>query len=561
MTRSTSAPASRAASTHQPTSLAFHNGFDLLMTLLCAALLCSMAWPLANPDIVAGLHARYGEVLNTTGTDRASQAIWLASNARWLLPAMAVCGWVTLWVARLSLTAWGRASGVTALGLAAYAFVFLPPSDNQLMVLALVFCFGVAPALLAFVLAVQVSDRIDSALPAPLLYPGWVVFTGIGLIWLIDYSARGPVKFQYLALKQYEYLLMAGFVMALASACSAPLAGLLVRVFAAIDPEHGHMAQQPGANKLQRALAFTRRNALPLLFVVWALAVALLSNKRYPATPTELLRLPLYFLGAWVMLRWVSHGHAQRALVMAAIAVMAIAMGHLGLRDMGQVLLLALCLAVVLGVALAARLGAGRMAVLLGLLVTVCAVSFGLSMLVDHGEVVAKLFNASHFAKRLASLATPFAGELDYLSELRWLMASTPSGGHGLGLVPWCGTSGALEISSSCHAAPREIASDYVFAALVASFGAGKAVALTAGVALWLANGVHIRTSQRVDARNLLSWAFACFAVISLVQLTFTALGSLGAVVLTGVSYPLMGNGGAALLCAALMAGLVAKRN
>ena len=82
-------------------------------------------------------------------------------------------------------------------------------------------------------------------------------------------------------------------------------------------------------------------------------------------------------------------------------------------------------------------------------------------------------------------------------------------------------------------------------------------MAITLCLDLWLLSMVRLpSTLNPGDPQRLRLAIFACFVAITLAQLFFTALGSLGQVVLTGITFPFMAFGGASLVASAALVGL-----
>lgn len=542
--------------------------FELLLTFLVVALAAKLAGPLGANGVLAGLDGRYLHETTSANAERGLQAMALGAQLPARLATLALCGWLALRVGRSRVPRLTAQGLIGALWLGLWGTQFAAGSGTPWLAAAGGLCTA---ALFAHWRSQRTGQRhrfLTSAQAVnAIAYPGWVLFTGLGLIWLVDYSARGYPKLRFLALAQFDALFAAYAVLTLMAACGPALAGVLARVFAALDRASlpraatgtgvgaGIGVSSGWRGKLGRLAPL----AIPLLLAAWALFVVLVYGAKRPALTSELLRLPFYLVGGWVLFRWASQGRAARALAGGALATFAVLAGLLGTRDFGQVLLLGLGLAIASGTAVALVLGGQRVGVLAGVLVAVCIVSFGLDLINQHGHWVSK-----HIGERAIALDTPFAGKLDYLSQLRWFAASTPALGHPLTQVPWCGTLpmlARLADGQPCNGVPKEIHSDYVFAALAGVWGSAAALVITAALALWLVSLVRAPAgAQAGDPNGFRRAVFACFVAVTLVQLLFTALGSVGLVVLTGITYPLLAFGGASLLASAGLLGLGMQR-
>ncbi|HLL19177.1 MAG TPA: FtsW/RodA/SpoVE family cell cycle protein, partial [Rubrivivax sp.] len=145
---------------------------------------------------------------------------------------------------------------------------------------------------------------------------------------------------------------------------------------------------------------------------------------------------------------------------------------------------------------------------------------------------------AQRVADRLDSVIDPFSAENDQLARVLWLKEHTPEHGYGLGAVPWCGTLPG----NGCPGVPRQMQSDYTFAAVHAVLGTVGSFVLLAIFLLWLA------------------WLGVCWAVLTIVQTVVTVAGNLGALPLTGVTWPFVSYGLWSLLRNTLILGLVMHR-
>jgi hypothetical protein len=181
---------------------------------------------------------------------------------------------------------------------------------------------------------------------------------------------------------------------------------------------------------------------------------------------------------------------------------------------------------------------------------------------VHHGLIVLGPRVSHTIGRRVAALDASQQVASQFLSELQWFLASTQPDGHGLGTTPWCGDWAWLaDCTQVLHAGiPQQIQSDYVLIALAGVFGPAEALAITALTMAWLVSMMASRTSPTMplvaDVMRLRDSIVAVFAVVTLMQLGITVFGSLGVMPLTGVAFPLVGYGRAALLVTCVFAGM-----
>ena len=548
-----SAPTPRATGEQTPRARLIA---EFVLTAIVTLFLAWLAQPMGELDVVLGLGNRYESALSKAPPARDLFAVHLAENLGTVLALLAGAGWLALRLARspmprLAVLALQASAWLAVLGI---AFTASESAQTQAYMAAAA-CFATG-LVMAYTHAARCKGRPQPPALQPvhaLAYPGWVLFTGLGLLWLVDYSARSYFKLRYVANSHVEVLFMAYVLLGFMAAWGRNLMAVLARALAALDRARTLAPASGWRGMAQRLLPL----AIPLLFAAWALAVVLVFGKERPALTSELMRLPFYAVGGWVLYRWADQGQATRALLVGMAGIVVAVLGLGGTGDFGQVLLIGLGLALASGTAVAMALGGNRPAILTGVLVAVAVVSWGLGLINEHGHLVSR-----HIGWRADALSNPFAGRLEYLSELRWFAAATPAWGHGLTQVPWCGTLASLAKETvRCNGVPQQMQSDYVFAGLAGVWGLWTATLITTAMGLWLVSLVQVRpTRSTADPADLRNWVYICFVAVTLAQLFFTSLGSLGVVALTGVTYPLMSIGSASLLATAAFVGLALHR-
>ncbi|GHT97061.1 hypothetical protein AGMMS49545_23600 [Betaproteobacteria bacterium] len=193
----------------------------------------------------------------------------------------------------------------------------------------------------------------------------------------------------------------------------------------------------------------------------------------------------------------------------------------------------------------------------------IVVVALMLYQLPSVGPVLSALGH-THIEERIELIAPDheFKGGKEYLSLLRWFMRDAPALGFGLGHVPWCGT---VQLSDTkCDGLEAQSQSDYVFAVLAGVFGQFFAWLILGATALFLLLLVR-RTSLRPDHPYYFSQLYGnyvvrAFFIVSIFQLFVTSLGSVGALPLTGITFPLLSYGGASLMGVSFFTALVINR-
>lgn len=523
---------------------------EAVLLVAALALLYLMAMPLNHAPL--GLGHRYLSDGFNWQDQLSEHAAWLNTYIGEVLVALGIAGFISMHVARVAmpvgaaLCAW-IAIWCLFMGLA-YPSPTLAPLRTSLLTLA-----GIAVVLLP--IAARVTRRhwlSAQTMTSAWAYPGWVLFTGLGALWLLDYAARARPAWLFLGLEHVDALVMASAALGFSARFAPPMFAWLARGWAGLD----RVAGVKGTQGWRRVLPW-------LLSALIITAVALLTNVRYPAKGAEVIRLMACVMGAWLLYRWSSQArHAWRAALGVGVMSVLTALGLRGIHEFGQLMVLSWAAAMVCGALLAFALAAWFRQPAIGVLVGAAA-ACGLLLLGQDLISTLTEYLPQHIQHRVAALSTPFDGKLEYLSEIRWFMHTTPMAGHGLGQVPWCGTLGQLADSmvqpAACSGVSRETHSDYVLIGLSGVWGLPGALLITTGLALWLLRLVAKPPglSGRVDSADL-SHAFGlCFVTLTLMQLLVTCLGSVGAIFLTGVNFPLLGFGGTNLLVCAVCMGVL----
>lgn len=523
---------------------------EVVLLAAALALLYVLAMPLGFEPL--GLGDRYDSDASNWQEHLLDHAAWLNANIGPVLAALGIAGFLSMHVARAAmplgaaLCAW-IAIWAFFLGLAYPSPTFASYLGSYLPLA------GVALVLLP--VAARLTRRYwlpAQSMTSAWAYPGWVLFTGLGALWLLDYAARGRPAWHLLGSEHVDALVLAYAALGLSARFAPPVFAGLARAWARMDRVAG----------VKRAQGW--RSALPWLLCAGLItAVALLTNARYPAKGAELIRLVACIMGAWLLYRWSSQArHAWRAALGVGLMAVLTGLGLLGIHDFGQLMVLSWAAAMVCGALLAFALAAWfkqpSMGVIAGAAVACALVWAGQGLIFTLAEHLPK-----HIQWRVAALTTQYEGRLEYLSEIRWFLHATPLTGHGLGHVPWCGTLGNLAPSLAqpvaCHGVVKETHSDYVLTGLSGAWGMPMALLITAGLALWLLSLMAKPSlpTERVDSAKLTHAFGLCFVTVTLMQLLVTCLGSVGAILLTGVNFPMLGFGGTNLLVCAVGMGVL----
>jgi cell division protein FtsW (lipid II flippase) len=387
-------------------------------------------------------------------------------------------------------------------------------------------------------------------------YAGFVLFVGLGWWLSLDLSATGHYANRFHALYQQVYVFAAFVLLTMLSPMRLQLADKLGRWFGLFL-----LLARPRGAGLRRYLPW----AIYATTVAMVLLATGASHKHQTQFTSEIFRLWLVFGVSWfffvrgesaLSLSAGSVKSGLRGLVFVWPLIFVLCVPLFGLMltdDFGPLFVMLYAASIFLGAAFAFaffyRAGYRKwLGGAVGVLVAgtwVYLVTFALYSL------PAPL---ARIAERLASVRSPFTATNDQMAIITWFQESAPSGGYGLGAVPWCGEI----VGASCRGVPRQIQSDYVFTALVGVYGRGIAVMLVAMLALWLVRVVihHSRATRGIVALDSaagtqqawLSWIAVCWVGLTLAQLAITVAGNLGWLPLTGITFPFASFGAWSLL-------------
>ena len=460
----------------------------------------------------------------------------------------AVLGWITHvhveWISdRSAQTAWLLRWGIKSPDF----FQVLVAGAAVLLMLGVMLPLGRGPSVMPPARQTP-SSRIG--------YAGFVLFVGLGWWLSLDLSATGHYANRFHALYQQVYVFAAFVLLTMLSPMRLRLADKLGRWFGLFLL----LARSRGAG-LRRYLPWATYAAT----VAMVLLAAGASHKHQTQFTSEIFRLWLVFGVSWFFFvrgesalslsaGGVKSGLHGLVFVWPLFFVLCVPLFGLILTDdFGPLFVMLYAASIFLGAAFAFAFfdRAGYRQWLGGAVGVLIAGAWVYLVTFALYSLPAPL---ARIAERLASVRSPFTATNDQLAIITWFQESAPSGGYGIGAVPWCG-----EIAgASCRGVPRQIQSDYVFTALVGVYGKGIAVALVALLAFWLVRVVihHSRATRGIvtldsaaaTQQAWLSWIAVCWVGLTLAQLAITVAGNLGWLPLTGITFPFASFGAWSLL-------------
>ncbi len=554
---------------------------ELAALLAVLALLWLMLSPARAPGAAVGMNARYtipaqtlaeslvaldrsppkaADALAPTAdaiaalAEQQARARELHGGLARYMVVLAGAGWMALAFGRLALP-WTTQLGVLAplwCAVAAWQGTLGASAGRWGLMGGAVFVVALTGAALQRTWSGRLAITVKQARSGAWRYPGFVLLSGLGLAWITDLAARGPLRQLFLGLRHADNLLLAFATLTMAAALApALLWGLSSAVTRAGSRMAGMGPSLAGALVL---LLLT----LPSL----GLALALRADAIQASLFGESARVLFWLACGWLMYRRVDRDEPSGRAFGLVVACQVLLLGFYALFDKGQAMVALLSLTVpgavlVLPMLLARRCAAltGRARAMLGVLLWLPCLSLVLWCIWTLGPMF-----GNHIAARIEATQSPFGARNDFLAQLFWLSHAAGSTGFGLTHVPWCGHLGSL--GSACRGAPEQIQSDYAIQGLAAVWGMPVAVALVLALCLWLMGMFRLPVdiggggSQSRSLLALRAWILAFFAVALVTQAFVTSFGALGAMPMTGVPLPLLAYGRVGLLVVSFFAGL-----
>jgi cell division protein FtsW (lipid II flippase) len=518
--------------------------------------------------------ARARQSINNANKSAAAEA--LLANVWWVFSAWAVLGLALLQVGRrhiyvhrfvpLALLAWSLAAWATRVHVewlddknSHTAWLMksgVKWPDFFSYAVGVTALLAIAAAVLPFERWFGLKRRHADTPSSRVGYAGFVLFLGVGWWLLLDLSAEGHYANRFQAIYQQVYVFAAFVLLTLIPPLRLEFAQHLSRWF-------GRFLL------LARSRSAGLRGLVPwlmyLCIAIGVLAVAAIVHQSQTQLTSEIFRIWLVFGASWFFfvrgesaLALAREGamSAWQRLIFAWPLAFALLVPMLGLiltDDFGPLIVILYAGSIFAGAGVAFALFDQEgyrpwLGTAAGVAVAGAWVYLGTLALFSLPAPAARI------AERLASVRNPFTAVNDQMAIVTWFQESAPSGGYGLGSVPWCGE----VASAACRGVPRQIQSDYVFTALTGVYGKAMAVVLVGLQVAWLIRLVsnHGRATRgTVDLASpvatqqaWLSWMAICWVGLTLAQLAITVAGNLGWMPLTGITFPFVSFGAWSIL-------------
>lgn len=486
---------------------------------------------------------------------KAERAFRLQKKCGTSLVVGSLVGWLCLWLARR------QHQGATCLCLSVYstAAMFFRPWG---LATEMYWLFAALFALIYMVVAgsdhqqTRYCTGIFNSYWAVLAWPGWCLFSGLGLLMVVDFGARGPAHNRYIGLHQADVWFAANVLLILSSVWRDRL---LIGLAALMTLTSGLWQRQRGPYLLSGC-------ALSAVLAIGWLgrsSHAILPGLGLPQVSGELIRALFGIATAWSLYRVGECTASKRRIVASlrrlGLLLLIILAGLVVSSDFGPLLVIGLALsisAITLLQAVFAKKRHWKPLTLILLVFGGCVLWLAaLQELTPHISPLA--------AKRVAAVHSPFTAVSANLAQNAWLVAATPFAGFGLGRTPWCGAKAHIGVVSCTlgSGASIQLPSDYAAVGHVALWGLPAALALMFSLLLWwlvlLAPGLATWQTGRAPPWTLLqNQLVSVFVLLVVAQTLITVSGALGLIPLSGITLPLLGYGGTSLMLTALAVGL-----
>lgn len=397
------------------------------------------------------------------------------------------------------------------------------------------------------------TSTIRSTTATRLGYPLFVFFLGLGLLILMDLSARGHTENRFIVYNHFEALFWAFVFVSVASTISFVLGKLISKLFAGFM-----LIYFWPDNFRQRAGAL-----LVVALLLAGLGVVIVFGSTN--NTVELLRLWMIFgMAAFLSVSRFRIGGqlllSAKSIIMMLVVLLIPFLGMLLVGEMGSMMVIAYAAIVFLGGA--ANYASGNHSrknnwVSFGL--SVC----GILLLTVIIFTLAPWIN-ERAADRIESWHNAYEAINDQMAIIHWFKESAPFLGYPLGSIPWCGYN-----DIRCYV-PKQMQSDYTATSLIVLFGIKPALILMTTYIIWLLHFIkgHMQANigtiglsrHQTLAQVFLVWSGIAWVVITIVQLLVTLAGNLGAIPLTGIPMTFISYGKSTLLVSCFFIGLLINR-
>lgn len=570
--------------------------FELCMTVLAALALYSIAEPLLSTQVAAGLNARYGanltqgEVLQfinyltvdqwrPVSNDMRSMAL-LQYSSYWLC-AFTALGWLGLTLSRTN-TPW--VGGLIVAIWCCIAWITRPfgtPGEVWLVCMMAGCLISLACALTRWPKVALAKTGAYTTYWSAWVWPGWILLTGIGWLWIADFAARGPISefagnlkpgARYFGLRQADGLWLANGILLSSSLYRDRIVIFVARACTSLQAvwirPRGPIILAIGGVALAFGFGLMGHNANHPLNV-WFVS---LSGAGKPHISGEILRLAGCVSIAWFIYRngeWNAPArrvwHSLKGL---SLALLLCGLGFVVSSDMGPLLILFMVTLLLIAVPLLhsrhqPSLTRSVLTAIFACVLTVGGMELWKTAISEWAPAISNTAAEREFARQM-----PFSASSPNLAQVRWLLDSAPfQEGFGLARVPYCGASAAVGLApcSLASGAPIQLPSDFAFAGIAATWGMlGGGILVLISIA-WLcilpiAALAAIDKEDGAPAWSLLHvWLIALACLAAQAQTIISVGGTLTWSPLSGVALPLLGYGATSLCVCALWIGIAAN--
>lgn len=396
--------------------------------------------------------------------------------------------------------------------------------------------------LLCFAIQLILSKTVLSSLGAKrLLYPGFVLFTGLGLCLLGDISLNYLPKLRYIYLDSWSAVIMAHLLLCLVAV----------------------VASRPTFLRISENI-LNNKPLASFFFVIMLVGGMITCKFLNSYIASEVIKLLLLVYMAWFAARHGGYiaGRAAEAgslsqlfdrgwfiknfnalLMVLATVTISVVLKH----DFGPLLLMLLLIGLMVWVVL------GRLpfAILSLSAITGSAVIYILR------DSLKQLSWTAHIFDRFSEMAAPFSTGTGETALLILLRHAAGPFGFDLGGIPYWGHA---MISINSPVTPAQLQSDYTVSHIVAQFGYLGGGLLMLLFFAWVFSMFATLDPNREGisrSERFLTWFALLGLLLLMLQFLLTCSGNFSVFALTGVTMPLVSFGKTALLASSLIFGVV----
>lgn len=394
----------------------------------------------------------------------------------------------------------------------------------------------------------QISSRFS--------YPGFVLFTGISLILIMDISSRGALDNRYLMLTHISSLLYAFMAISLVPIFAVFIGAIVTKSY----------------SYFMRCLLWSRNWKEIIFSVLWIslissilIGLSIILGDGLASITSEVAKIWFIFsLALFLTLngeRILQRSWLRLRFIIPLFLAISVSFAMLMIaKEMGTLLVIIYSLAIIMGGMLSYKLTKQNnpLGLFYGVILAFAMIILFTMFLDLYGSFQERV------AQRLMSWHEPFESINEDMAVIHWFRDSAPLFGYGFGKIPWSGYSFGIY-----NGVPKQMQSDYSITSLMAASGEIITVIGMLLYATWILwslkaiwkddshSGLIGSNYHEMPHYVFLAWSGLVWGIITIVQMLLSSAGNVGLLPLTGITISFISFGFSSLLTSTFFLALI----